>query len=259
MRANCRQILLVASELAVIATAGQATGQAAPPRYEYRASWVAVASPERITAEVNSKSWAQLVTFRPERAFTLAAPLTEAGKSKPRLEAGTVMIGMKDGQGIACRLERPKFDYFVECVEDSNLDGQYDGFFFLNHENPFLFSARRQPRHQKVLPVSSVTLGDAPAEQVPTLDMVLLYSARSVISAASGSHTFQLCILRPGVKNIWGDKTEGRGCLPNIVVKDGEFPRRLQIYGRTLEIAAPVDGKVSVSVSACPQDLPVDL
>ncbi|MCC7200447.1 MAG: hypothetical protein IT483_13125 [Gammaproteobacteria bacterium] len=256
---DLRLILLLASGSAVIAPAGHAAGQAAPPQYEYRASWVAVASPEPVKAEIDSKSWARLVTFRPERAFILTAPLTEAGKSKPRLDAGTLMVGMTDGQGIACRLERPKFDYFVECVQDSNLDGQYDGLFFLNHENPFLFSARRQPRHQKVLPVSPVTLGDAPAEQVPNLDMVLLYSARSVISAASGSHTFQLCILRPGVKNIWGDKTEGRGCLPNIVVKDGEFPRRLQIYGRTLEIAAPVDGKASVSVSAFPQDLPVDL
>jgi hypothetical protein len=35
------------------------------------------------------------MTFRPERAFVLAAPLTELGKSKVRLDAGTAMVGMK--------------------------------------------------------------------------------------------------------------------------------------------------------------------
>jgi hypothetical protein len=243
----------------VLLTAERAACQTAPPQYEYRASWIAVASPEPITADVESKSWARLITFRPDRAFVLTASLTEVGKSKPRLDAGTVMVGMTDGPGIACRLERPQHVYFIECVEDSDLDGQYEGFFLLNHENPFMFSARRQPRHQKVLPVVPVALGSATAEQLPTLDMVFLYSEMSVISAASGAHTFQLCILRPGVRNIWGDKTVGRGCLPDIVVKDGDFPRRLQIYGRTLAIAAPVDGRVSVSVTACPEDLPVEL
>ena len=56
-----------------------------------------------------------------------------------------------------------------------------------------------------------------------------------------------------------GDKTVGRGCLPKIIVKDGEFPKRLQIYGRTLEIAAPVNGKVSVSMTSLTEDLSVEL
>jgi len=88
---------------------------------------------------------------------------------------------------------------------------------------------------------------------------VFMYSRRSVISAATGAHSFQLCILKPGVRNIWRDKTVDCGCLPNINVKDGDFPKRLQVYGRTLEIAAPVDGKVTVSMTAVTEDLTVEL
>jgi hypothetical protein len=87
----------------------------------------------------------------------------------------------------------------------------------------------------------------------------MLYPGRSAISAATGAHTFQLCVLKPGVNNIWGDKTVGRGCLPDIVVKEADFPRLVQIYGRTLTIAAPVEGRVSVSVTAHPDDFPVAL
>lgn len=254
-----REILSIAGGLALLLAAERASCQSAPVQYEYRASWVAVASPESVSVEVESKAWARLFTFRPERAFVLAAPLIEAGKSKARLDAGTVMVGMKDAPGIACRLERPTHVYFVECVEDADRDGKYEGFFLLNHENPFLFSARRQPRHQKVLPIEPVALDDVPSAQIPTLDMVFLYSGRSVLSAASGKHTFRLCILKPDVRNIWGDKTAGAGCLPDVVVRDGEFPLSLPLFGRTLTIAAPADGKVAVSVTAYPEDLPVSL
>jgi hypothetical protein len=256
---NWRHVLSIAGGLAVLLNAGQTAGQPAPLQHEYHAAWIALASPEATSVRVESKSWAKLVTFRPERAFVLQAPLVESGTSKSRLEAGTVMVGMKDGRGVACRLERPTHVYFVECVEDADLDGQYEAFFLLNHENPFLFSARRQPRHQKVTPIQPVTLGEVAAEQRPTLDMVLIYSKRSVISAAAGAHTFQLCILKTGVRNIWGDKTVGRGCLPDVVVKDSEFPRQMKVYGRTLTIDAPVDGVVPVSVTAHPEDLPVAL
>ena len=254
-----RQMLSVTAGLMLLLTAGHAVCQTAPPRYEYQASWIALASPEPISVVVQSESWARLIAFRPERALALEAPLIEAGKKKARLDAGTVMVGMKDDPGIACRLERPTHVYFVECVEDADLDGRYEGFFLLNHENPFLFSARRQPRHQKVVPVDALTLGSVSPEQLPTLEMVFLYPARSGISAATGAHTFQLCILKPGVRNIWGDKTVGRGCLQDIVVKDGEFPRLLTIYGRTLTIAAPADGRVAVSMTARPEDLPAVL
>jgi hypothetical protein len=256
---NWRQIASIASGCAALLIAEQAASQVAPMQYEYHASWIAVASPDPVTAEVANKSWARLITFRPERAFVLPAPLVEMGKSKPRLDAGTMMVGMKDGPGVACRLERPKHLYFVECVEDRDLDGQYEGYFLLNHDNPFLFSARRQPRHQKVLPVQPVTLDNVATEHLPTVDMVLLYTERSVISAATGVHTFHLCILKPGVSNVWGDQTVFRGCMPDIVVKEGDFPGRVNIYGRTVEIAAPVDGKASVSVTAAAEDLPAAL
>lgn len=213
---NWRHVVSITGGLVVLLTAGRAASQAAPFQQEYHASWIALASPEPVNAEVESKSWARLVTFRPERAFVLTAPLTEAGKSRQRLDAGAVMVGMKAAPGIACRLERPTHVY-------------------------------------------PVALGDLSAEQLPALDMVLLYSGRSVISAATGAHTFQLCILKPGVRNLWGDKTVGRGCLPDVVVKDGDFPMLLQIYGRTLTIATPVDGRVSVSVMAYPEELPVAL
>lgn len=254
-----RQVLCVAGGLAVFLVAGQAACQAATPQYEYRASWIALASPEPVTVEVERKSWAKLISFRPERGFTLAGPLTERGKRKPRLETGAVMVAMKDSPGIACRLERPQFDYVVECVQEGAQDGQYEGFFLLNHDKPFLFSAIRQPRHQKMFPSDAVTLNELAPGQLPTIDMVFLYPAGSVISGAGASHRFQLCILRPDDRNLWGDKTHDRGCLPDIVVKDGDFPRRLQVYGRTLEIAAPADGRVAVSVTACPEDLPAEL
>ena len=168
---NWRGVVLIGAGLAATLASGLAGSQAASPRYEYQASWIAVASPEQISAEVEGNSWARLVTFCPERGFTLQAPLLETGKRKPRLDAG----------------------------------------------------------------------------------------AGSALSTASGTHRFQLCVLRTDDRNLWGDKTHDRGCLPDIVVKDGEFPRQLQIYGRTLTIAAPVEGKVPVSVTANPEDVPAAL
>ena len=58
---------------------------------------------------------------------------------------------------------------------------------------------------------------------------------------------------------VGDDKTIGRGGLTNIIVKDGDLPEPLQVCGRTLEIAAPVDGKVSVSMTAVTEDLAVEL
>jgi len=72
---------------------------------------------------------------------------------------------MKDVPEIACRLERPQFEFFIECLQDADQDGQYEGFFLLNHDKPFLFSALRQPRHQKVLPASPVMLAAIPVQQ----------------------------------------------------------------------------------------------
>ena len=50
----------------------------------------------RRSETVGLKGTALLFALRPERAFVLAAPLTEAGKSKTRLDAGTVTAYPED-------------------------------------------------------------------------------------------------------------------------------------------------------------------
>jgi hypothetical protein len=96
----------IAAGVAVFLTVERASSEVATTQYEYRASWLALASPEPISVEVENESWARLITFRPERACVLATPLTESGKSKPRLDAGKVMVVMKDRQGIRFTAER---------------------------------------------------------------------------------------------------------------------------------------------------------
>lgn len=256
---SLRPAVLTTCGLSLLLTVTQAVCDSAPPQYEYRASWIALASPEPVRVELEQKSWTKLISFRPERGFVLETALIESGKRKRRLEPGAVMVAMKDSPAIACRLERPQFDYFVECLQDADQDERYEGFFLLNHDKPFLFTAMRQPRHQKVLPASPVVLTELLPAQLPTIDMVLFYPARSAMSVAGGAHRFQLCVLRPDDRNLWGDKTHNRGCLPDIMVRDQEFPKRTRVYGRTLEIAAPADGKVMVSVTAYPEDLPAEL
>jgi len=63
--------LSLAAGIVMLAVAGRTDCEAAAPRYEYQAAWIAVASPEPVVAEVERKSWTRLVTFRPERGFAL--------------------------------------------------------------------------------------------------------------------------------------------------------------------------------------------
>ena len=226
------------------------------PQPSYRAPWVAVANPETISVTVKEKEWLPVLSFRPAKTLILQAAAKEIGKSGPRLAAGTVMVAMDNEAGIACQLERPKGRYFIGCVEDFNRDGSYEGFFLLNHANPYLFSAFRQPRHQKHWKIEPVKLGAASAPEVPEIKMVFLYENRAEIVKQS---RFQLCVMRDGLQNVWGDATHGRGCLPSISIKDGGNPVSLNLYGRDVVISMSQVGVGTIKISGRADAVPVEL
>jgi hypothetical protein len=253
-----RSFALAASLLALLPFR-EAAAQQAVPQYEYRAAWTVLANTQPVSVSVAPKAWASLLKLRPERGFRLDSPLIEPGKRKPRLDAGAVLVAMRNNPELACRLERPQFEFFVECLQETDGDGRHEGFFLLNHDKPLLFTALRQPRHQKLLPAEPVALTELPTGQLPVYDLVLFYPSGSAMSAVGGTHRFQLCVLRQNDMNLWGDKTHDRGCLPQIVVRNGEFPKRMALFGRSLEIATSAEGTVVVSVTPLGEDLPVAL
>lgn len=241
--------------LGLFGTNGEAIAQSAPLP-SYRAPWVAVPNPEIMSVTVKEKEWAPVLKFRPAKTLVLEAAAKEIGKSSARLDAGTVMVAMDGEAGIACQLERPKGRYFIGCVEDFNRDGSYEGFFLLNHANPYLFSAFRQPRHQKHWKIEPVKLGDASAADVPEIKMVFLYENRAELVKQS---RFQLCVMRDGVENIWGDATHGRGCLPSITINDGGNPVSFDLFGRSIVISMPQLTVGSIKISARTDAVPVEL
>jgi hypothetical protein len=237
------------------ATHSSAVAQSVPEP-SYRALWIAVPNSETVSISVKEKEWSPLLSFRPAQTFVLKAPAIEVGKKTERLSAGTRMVAMNEGASIACQLERPKGRYFIGCIEDFDRDGGYEGFFLLNHANPFLFSALRQPRHNKHWSIAPVTLGSAMDSEIPEVKMVFLFDNRAELA---GRSQFQLCVMREGVKNIWGDATHARGCLPTISIKDGGEPVSLSLYGRNIVISAPEVGVGKVTMSAQPKPVQVEL
>ena len=239
----------------VIATSSLAFAQSAP-QASYRAPWVAVPNTERVTKTAKEREWSPILSFRPAQTLVLDVPAIEFGKRGSRLEAGTLMVAMNATASIACQLERPKGRYFIGCVEDFDGDRRYEGFFLLNHANPFLFSALRQPRHQKHWKIEPVTLRPAPTSKVPEVQMVFLYDNRAELAQ---TNRFQLCVMREGVKNIWGDATVARGCLPTITIKDGGNPISIDLYGRNIIISVPAVGLGSIALTAQADAIPVEL
>jgi hypothetical protein len=226
------------------------------PQPSYRAPWVAVASPEYSSVTIKEKEWSSVISFRPAKTLVLDKPVIEQGKRGTRLEAGTLMVAMNDDLSIACQLERPSGRYFIGCVEDFTGDGTYEGFFLLNHSNPFLFSAFRQPRHQKHWKIEPVKLAAINEAQVPEVKMVFLFDSRAELVQQS---RFQLCVMREGVKNIWGDATHARGCLPTISIKDGGDPVSLTLYGRKIVVSVPTIGVGNITLTAQPDAIAVEL
>ncbi|MGV3479669.1 MAG: hypothetical protein ACO1O3_06950 [Sphingobium sp.] len=220
----------------------------------YIAGWVAVAQPQPIEVRIAEKGWKPVAGFRPAVSFALDSDAIEAGKSKPMLRGGTAMIGIANHERVACELERPRGDYFVGCVQDKDGDGRFETFFELNHANPFLFSALRQPRH-KDRPIAPVSLTRREAGGAP-VEMMLVYRNRAELSGIS---QFELCVLRPDNRNIWGDKMVARGCLPPVSIGDGDFPRRVEAYGRTIEFRSRNADGALVSISGAVVDIPVRL
>lgn len=241
--------------LGLLANIGPAFAQSAP-QPSYRALWVAVPNTEKLTVSVKEKEWAPILSFRPAHTFMLDGPAIESGKQSARLEAGTLMVAMDETKRIACQLERPSGRYFVGCVEDFDQDGRYESFFLLNHSNPFLFSAFRQPRHQKHWKIEPVTLRAANAVQAPEVKMVFLFENRAELAKQS---RFQLCVMRESLKNIWGDATHARGCLPSISINDGAASVSLDLYGRNIVISAPAIGIGTITVTAQTNAIPVEL
>lgn len=234
-------------------------GAAAIPALEkpdsgYVAGWVAVAGAGQPDLLIAEKQWESIIRFRPAARFVLDGAAVEPGRDKPLLNAGTAMIGIANHPGVACELERPRGDYFVGCVADKDGDGRSETFFNLNHANPFLFSALRQPR-AKDRAIAPVTLTPQAAGDA-AVEMVLFYASRAEVT---GRNTFQLCVLRPDNRNIWGDKTVARGCLPSVTMGDNDFPRGLALYGRNIMFKSRDGAGVRISVSGADADVPVRL
>lgn len=229
----------------------------AQDRPDHFAAWVAVAEPAHDDIRIAENQWAPVLRFRPDRVFKLDEAAVEATGGKTLLAAGTLMIGMVDRPGLACELERPRGAHLVGCVEDKDGDGRFETFFDLNHNNPYLFSAFRQPR-SKDRPVRPLSLSPT----APQLDggepvsMVLFYRGHAALRGASA---FELCVLRPDNRNLWGDKTVARGCLPMITIGDADYPRKLSIYGRTLTFVSRDAEGVTVSVTGATTDTPARL
>jgi hypothetical protein len=224
------------------------------PQPGYRADWVAVAQPAVSDMRIPEGKWQSAIRFRPAKIFVLDADVTPVGKNKPALAAGTVMIGMTTHARVACELDRPRGDYFVGCVEDRDGDGRSETFFELNHANPFLFSALRQPRHKDkaIAPVTLTARLSSGDEN--GVEMVLFYRNRAELV---GKNVFELCVLRADNRNMWGDKTQARGCLPPITIADSEFPRKMTAYGRVIEFKSRDEAGALVAVSGADADLPV--
>jgi hypothetical protein len=236
----------------IAAMAAIPIGVSAQDKPNYSAAWIAIAeAPHEL--HVAEGRWAAVARFRPERLFTLDGAATDA-RGKVLLMAGTRMIGMAGRAGLACQLERAPHDYFVGCVEDKDGDGRFETYFDLNHANPFLFSAFRQPR-AKDRAIGPVSLAPATAGDV-SASMVLFYRNRAELT---GRSRFELCVLHPDNRNPWGDKTVGRGCLPPIDIGDGEFPREVSAYGRTLRFLSRDAEGARVVVAGAPADMPVRL
>jgi hypothetical protein len=50
-----------------------------------------------------------------------------------------------------------------------------------------------------------------------------------------------------------------RGCLPPVSIGDGDFPRRVEAYGRTIEFRSRNADGALVSISGAVVDIPVRL
>ena len=235
--------------------AGVCHAQSAP-QPSYRAPWVAMPNAAPVTVTVQEKQWAPAISFRPARTLVLENPAVEQGKRGAQLVAGTLMVAMDDAARIVCEFERPKGRYFIGCVEDYDGDGRHEGFFLLNHANPYLFSAMRQPRHQKHRRIDPVTLRSVADKPASAVSMVFIFQNRSELVGVS---QYQLCVMRDAVQNIWGDKSVARVCLPALSIKDGAEPRTIVLYGRTFRFASPVAGTATLTVSAQPNPIPAEL
>lgn len=219
----------------------------------YSAAWVALASPAE-ELQVAEGRWASVVQFRPERTFLLGDAVVDAVRGKLLIASGVRMIAMAGGSALACELERPAHDYFVGCVEDKDGDGRFETYFDLNHANPLLFSAFRQPR-AKDRAINPVSLTPAPLAGGP-VSLVLFYKNRAELAGAS---QFELCVLDADVSNPWRDKTVGRGCLPMITIGDQDYPREVSVYGRKLTFRGRDAAGVRITVDGAPADLAVRL
>ncbi len=227
-----------------------AMGQDKP---NHAAGWVAVAELSQ-DLRIAEGRWATVVRFRPERLFVVDAPVVDAANGKVLIASGTRMIGMAGRADLACEYGRSAHDYFVGCVEDKDGDGRFETFFGLNHANPVLFSGFRPPR-AKDRAVGPVSLTPAPADGA-SVGMVLFYRNRAELRGVS---QFELCVLDTNNQNLWGDKTFGRGCLPTMSIGDGELPREVSAYGRTLKFLSRDAEGVRVSVTGVEADLPARL
>jgi hypothetical protein len=252
---SLRTVVLIILGYCMFGVADETLAQSAP-QPSYRAQWVALPNMEALSLTVKEKDWVPILTFRPAQTLVLVSPAIELGKRNARLDAGTLMVPMDATASIVCQLERPKGRYFIGCIEDFDKNGSYDGFFLLNHANPFLFSALRQPRHKKYWNLAPTTLRAATNSQVPEVKMVFLYDNRAELSQVS---RFQLCVLREGHNNIWDDATHLRGCLPTIAIKDGGEAVSLDIYGRKVVVSALSAGLGQITISAQAEAVGVEL
>lgn len=251
------EYLHAAALTAIVLSVSVSTSAAAQDKPNYFAAWVAIAEPARQDVRVAEGEWAPVIRFRPQRVFSSGEPVVEASKGKTLIAAGTQMAAMAGRDNLACELERPRGDYFIGCVEDKDGDGRFETFFDLNHGNPFLFSAFRQPRSKDraIRPLSLSPVADAAAGSAP-VSMVLFYRNRAELGGVS---RFELCVLRPNNKNLWGDKTVARGCLPAISIGDTQYPRDVAVYGRTLTFLSRDANSVHVAITGADSDMAVRL
>lgn len=226
----------------------------AQDRPNYFAAWVAVAEPARQDLRIAEGKWATVVRFRPARTFALDGAVVDAAKGKALLAADTPMIGMAGRANLACEVERPRGHYLIGCVEDKDGDGRFETFFDVNHANPFLFSAFRQPR-SKDRAIRPISLSFAPAGDEP-VGMVLFFKNRAELTGVS---RFQLCVLHADNRNLFSDKSVARGCLPDITIGDSEYPRSIPIYGRTLTFLSRDADGAKVAITGAEADTPVRL
>jgi hypothetical protein len=104
------QVLALAAHIVLLSWVQGAASQPSAAQHEYRAAWLMLANPEPVSAELTPGTWASLFALRPAGGFRLESPLIEAGKRKARLEAGALLVTLRDNPGILCRLERPQHE-----------------------------------------------------------------------------------------------------------------------------------------------------